>query len=377
MAMQYFNELKKKLFAEIIAVPEIVEGPYFASLDGLRAIGVLMVILYHFSANYFLRPFRLRINGDFGVDIFFVISGFLITTLLLKEKLKYGKISLKRFYIRRILRIVPAAYLFLIVLIILNSIFKFKIAGSSFLASFLFYKNLPYQDEPFTGHFWSLAAEVQFYLIFPFLLTLNINRYIVIVLSIVIAVPVISVLGFYCHPGFLYSNPFIHIITQIIMYSFWKGPFIILIGSLCAVFLFKGIIRIEKGKGNYFLSFLLLLLAITFSSTSFLFYSKYISEYVSAILIAWVILLNLSRNNFLSVILSNQGLVKIGVISYGLYIWQQLFIGNGTWQPWLKPFHNYPYAVLIVVKLVMVFSIAFISYYFVELKFLKIKTRYE
>ena len=161
------------------------------------------------------------------------------------------------------------------------------------------------------------------------------------------------------------------------MYSFWKGPFIILIGSLCAIFLFKGIIRIEKGKGNYFLSFLLLLIAITISSTSFLFYYKYISEYVSAILIAWVVLLNLSRNNFLSVILSSRALVKIGVISYGLYIWQQLFIGNGTWQPWMKPFHNYSYGALMIVKLIIVLLIAFISYYFVELKFLKIKTRYE
>jgi hypothetical protein len=82
------------------------------------------------------------------------------------------------------------------------------------------------------------------------------------------------------------------------MYSFWRGPFIILIGSLAAIFLFKGVIRIESRKINYFLSGLLLVIAITISTNSFLFYSKHLSEYLSAILIAWVILLNLNKSSF-------------------------------------------------------------------------------
>ena len=374
--MEYLQNLKKKLFTEITTIPEIVQGAYYPAMDGLRGIAIMMVILYHFGFNHFLRPFHMLINADFGVDIFFVLSGFLITTLLLKEKIKYGQISLKRFYARRALRIIPAAYLFLIVVIILVSIYKFRISTADFISSFLFYKNLPYQNEPFTGHFWSLAAEVQFYLIFPFLLALNINRYLLIVLSIVIVVPVISVLGYH-HTGFLFCNSIIHLLTKITMYIFWKGPFIILIGSLCAVLLFKGIIKIDKEKGNYLLSFILLTIAITISSTSFLFYSKYVSEYLSAILVGSVILLNLGKRNLLSAILGNRVLVKVGIISYSLYLWQQLFIGKQTWQPWLKPFHDYSPGALIAVKLVIVFLIGFVSYYFVELKFLKIKNKYE
>ena len=140
------------------------------------------------------------------------------------------------------------------------------------------------------GHFWSLAAEVQFYLIFPVLLTLNVNRYLVIIGSIVLTVPLISILGYY-HVGFLFGNHFIQMITKITMYTFWKGPFIILIGSLFAVLLFKGVIKVKKQGGNYLLSFILLIIAITIISTSFIFYTKYASEYLSAILTGWVILL--------------------------------------------------------------------------------------
>ncbi|MCR8561852.1 acyltransferase [Mucilaginibacter sp. BJC16-A38] len=374
--MGYLQRHKEKLFAEITTIPEIVRGSYFPALDGLRGVAVMMVILYHFGANRFLRPFHILINGDMGVDIFFVISGFLITTLLLKERVIYGRVSLKRFYIRRAFRIIPAAYLFLIVMIILALFFKYGVSASDFIASFLFYKNLPYWEEPYMGHFWSLAAEVQFYLIFPFLLTLNVNRYLVIIGSIVLVMPLISIMGYY-HADFLFSNHFIQMITKITMYTFWKGPFIILIGSLFAVLLFKGVIKIKKQGGNYLLSFILLIIAITISSTSFTFYTKYASEYLSAILIGWVILLNLGKRNLLSAVLGSQVLVKIGVISYSLYLWQQLFIGNRFRLQWVTHLHTTLPAVLILIKLASLFMIAFASYYFVEMRFLKIKYKYE
>ena len=334
-----------------------------------------MVIIYHFGANHFFRPFHFLFNGELGVNIFFVISGFLITTLLLKEKLKHGKVSFKRFYTRRALRIIPVAYLFLMGMIALNSIFKLGLTTSNFLSAGLFYKNVPFQSDDYIGHFWSLAAEVQFYLIAPYILISNVNRYCVLALSIIVLTLILSLLGFYC-PGFLHSNPIVYRITQACMYFFWNGPFVVLIGSLFAIFLFKGVIGIEKGSSNL-LSFLLLVIILTISNKLSLLYYKYISEFIAAILTGWIIVLSLRGRSLLSVILESRVLVKVGVISYSLYIWQELFIGTRTFPVWVQPFQSYPLWLFITLKLVCVFVIAFASYYLFESKFLRIKKRYE
>lgn len=88
---------------------------YVPALDGLRAIAVMLVLFTH--ANFFLGS-----NGFLGVDMFFVISGFLITTLLLEENNKKNKISLKAFYLRRTLRLFPALY-FLCILVFFYAVF--------------------------------------------------------------------------------------------------------------------------------------------------------------------------------------------------------------------------------------------------------------
>jgi peptidoglycan/LPS O-acetylase OafA/YrhL len=81
----------------------------FNSLDGLRCLSIVAVVWHH-VAGHWLSGVHLMSVGYLGVDFFFVISGFLITTLLLREKEKYGRISLKNFYMRRSLRIFPLYY---------------------------------------------------------------------------------------------------------------------------------------------------------------------------------------------------------------------------------------------------------------------------
>jgi peptidoglycan/LPS O-acetylase OafA/YrhL len=279
--LNLFKTIYNKLFAGITTVPVSLRANYYPGLDGLRGIAILIVVLAHVGLNRYLWQFKFYLVSNTGVHMFFVLSGFLITTLLLKEKLHTGRISLKHFYIRRALRILPVAYFFLVVLIILNQVYHLKISTADFIASFLFYKNLPMPNEPYTAHFWSLAVEEQFYITFPLLLFLNTNKYMLVAISIVVIVPLVAILN-NLGLGLLHNNATGQLVSKICMYAFWKGPVIILIGSLSAMLVFKGIITPERIKTNYFLSFILLVIAVAITEGNFPFYSKYISEYLSA-----------------------------------------------------------------------------------------------
>ncbi|MEI7824471.1 MAG: acyltransferase family protein [Chlorobiaceae bacterium] len=155
---------------------------YRPDIDGLRAIAVLAVLFFHTNVPWF--------NGGFvGVDVFFVISGFLITSILLKD-INEGNYSLARFYERRIRRIFPALYPVIAFTIIVGSFMldsiTYKSLSESVLGTALFYSNFVFANE--LGYFdvasmlkpllhtWSLAVEEQFYIVFPLLLVV-INRY--------------------------------------------------------------------------------------------------------------------------------------------------------------------------------------------------------
>jgi peptidoglycan/LPS O-acetylase OafA/YrhL len=152
---------------------------YRADIDGLRAIAVLFVLFFHLEIGLFS-------SGFVGVDVFFTISGFLITSIVLKECLK-GDFSFRKFYTRRALRLLPA-YLFLLVIVILfAALFMAPIAFGKFLqsaiASGFFVSNFYFLFEQggyFTTsaselpllHTWSLSVEEQFYLLMPIALIL-------------------------------------------------------------------------------------------------------------------------------------------------------------------------------------------------------------
>lgn len=148
----------------------------FGALDGLRAMSVIAVIWHHTSGRPGPEFFS---KGYFGVDFFFAISGFLITTLLLRERRKTGRISIRRFYVRRFFRIFPIYYIVLAIYVILVlATRQGTSAGDGFLANlpaFLSYTSNWFVDlshgDAVTFYFaWSLATEEQFYLFWPPLL---------------------------------------------------------------------------------------------------------------------------------------------------------------------------------------------------------------
>lgn len=155
---------------------------YRADIDGLRAIAVLVVIFFHAGIPGFS-------GGFVGVDVFFVISGFLITSIIVNE-IDEGKFSIARFYERRIRRIFPALFPVIVFTVVagafLYDFVSFKELGKSIVATTLFSSNIHFWHQ--AGYFdtesirkpllhtWSLAVEEQFYIVFPLLL-LAINRF--------------------------------------------------------------------------------------------------------------------------------------------------------------------------------------------------------
>ncbi len=151
---------------------------YIPSLDGWRGLSVISVVLYHGRNAFFddhSLPIRLSSHGNIGVDVFFAISGFLICGLLLNEYEREGTISLRRFYIRRCFRILPAYYAAIAGITALSIFGVIHVNCANLPSCLFFYRNyrLLGPDEAggfFTAHFWSLAIEEHFYLIWPALL---------------------------------------------------------------------------------------------------------------------------------------------------------------------------------------------------------------
>jgi peptidoglycan/LPS O-acetylase OafA/YrhL len=140
---------------------------YFAELDGLRALSILLVISIH-STDPLWAPFK----GNVGVTIFFVISGFIITTLLLREEDKSGRVRLGAFYARRAFRILPVYYLVLLAYIVLIGWLRVQPGADDLwkaLPYFVTYQNdFAHSNSGFSVT-WSLAIEEKFYLIWPLL----------------------------------------------------------------------------------------------------------------------------------------------------------------------------------------------------------------
>ncbi|HEV6955624.1 MAG TPA: acyltransferase, partial [Promicromonospora sp.] len=161
------------------ATPEKSIGPGFRpDIEGLRAVAIGLVLLYHGGLD--------QLTGGFvGVDVFFVISGFLITGLLIRELEKSGRISLPRFYARRAKRLLPATALVLVVTAVLTwltvSVIEWRTFGLDIVSAAAYVVNwrlaarsVDYLAEDVgvspVQHFWSLAVEEQFYIVWPLLL---------------------------------------------------------------------------------------------------------------------------------------------------------------------------------------------------------------
>ena len=319
-------------------------------------MAILLVIKSHLTGSFYDFPklgagrFPLRFTlGYLGVRIFFVISGFLITTLLLRETEKTGRISLKQFYIRRALRILPASYVFLLCLAAAVAIGILAIPKISFVASLFYFRNYLGNDW-YTGHLWSLSVEEQFYLIWPAIMVILGTRRALIAAACTL--PLADLMRMYrpetgfetnmdalacgcilaCMWGALGRNER----WQSFLRSgfFWVVPIAVLASNKLQ---FLGGIWLAAGIG-----IVNLLIAVCFER-----FVRYDQDVAGR-------LLNL------------RGVAFIGTLSYSLYLWQQPWIvsmgGHGIWQ-------TFP------LNLAMAGTCAVLSYTLIERPFLRLRDR--
>lgn len=329
---------------------------YRPEIDGLRAVAVLPVILFHAGFETFS-------GGYVGVDVFFVISGYLITGIIVEE-IEKGTFSLGHFYERRARRILPA--LFLVMLCCIPFAWKwmlpdqFKDFGQSLVAVSIFASNVLFWHE--SGYFshgaeekpllhtWSLAVEEQFYLIFPLLLLIlwRLGRF-----RIVCAIGLVAALSLLFSEWASRAYP---------VANFYLAPsrvWELFAGSLCVFF--------HRQYGGYRNDFLALSGILLVAVSIFLFtestrFPSFLA--VVPVLGTMLIILFADAETRTAQLLSSRILVGIGLVSYSAYLWHQPLFAFAR----IRSIHS-PDPVLFGILAIASFALAYLSWKYVERPF--------
>ena len=352
------------------------KSKYLPSIDSLRALAVLAVIIYHVDVNYL--P-----GGFLGVDLFFVLSGYLISSLIIKEFRKTGTVNLYNFYIRRARRLLPAVYFMitvgLVVMVLFNEVLLRKshldaIFGYIYSSNwwYIFHK-LDYFDSfgaqsPFK-HLWSLAIEEQFYMIFP-LLFLLVNRkkkskdgtyklnknFLYVVLGLILVSLIAHILLFD-----------INNISRIYFGTDTRA-FSLLVGVVGAILYPMERLHAKVTPQQNMLYSVVSLVSIATLITVMIYTSEYNTLLyrggflLVAILGLIVIISSGKQHTLMSRLLSFKPVVFIGKISYSLYLWHFPVLVLTT--P-VSEIGN-PNIFFVILRIVLTFAVAIVSYVFVE-----------
>lgn len=330
---------------------------------------------FFFDNKLFDRFSLIFFNGQVGVTIFFIISGFLITYLLLIEENKTGSISLKKFYFRRTIRIFPAYYFLLFVYFILQQVGILYFDKISWITSLTYTKQFGYGIGESTVHLWSLSVEEIFYLVWPFLFSQFRKKRNLIILIGIIAVTI----GRY----FEYRYP-----KPLLGNTIFSAGDALLIGCWFAT---RYQWMKQSVKKNYliplalFLIFSILLYAYTYHLESVanpnalmltvinyftpLFYAIFGNIGLVTIILMMLIIfssINIS-NKWWFTFLNSKVMSFIGKISYGIYLWQGLFTSN------IPFFRRFPIGILVL----FILGASLFSYFLIEKPLLQLKKKYE
>jgi peptidoglycan/LPS O-acetylase OafA/YrhL len=347
-------------------------------LDGLRAVSILFVVFAHLVMQqgspvheFFDGPpwdqpaFKFILYpGAWGVEMFFAISGFLITLLMLRERKRSGTISLRGFYTRRALRILPAYVVYLGAVAVFSRLETTTLTGKQWMASVSYTSNLYPTHWPLS-HTWSLSLEEHFYLLWPILLLfLGPRRALFLALPFVVLSPLVRLGAWAALDGLVYRDFFCTFATPIRADAIAVGC---CLAILCTSRYRPWLVRAGRVRFAGVIAPAGLLFASPFLLPQLLGeHSRHFENTADAILLAWVLLICLfGPQGPLRRVLTTRPMIGIGVLSYSLYLWHEFFIKDYP-DRWI---YRFPWNVLLM------FAAAVLSYSVIETPFLRWKDR--
>lgn len=358
------------------------EAVYLPGLNGLRAIAALAVVFSHITLSldrFGLNNKILGTNNEgnpmslnlaaYGVTIFFTLSGFLITFLLLKEK-ETSELKIKAFYIRRILRIWPLYYLYFAICMFTILWLDMPFSFSSVFFYIFLAANVPFilnNSLPFLTHYWSLGVEEQFYLFFPQLAKYSNKK--LLKVSILLILLLLSLKAVFWILDRKYGYPIPLLALSVTRFH------TMLIGVTGAILYYNKhplFYRISTHKGTQLISWFVILL-ITFNK--FHLASVIDGELVSVITV-FLIMGQITKTNQI-INLENAFCDFIGKISYGLYVIHPLLIFY--FSKLIGHFNTDSFIYYLFIYTLITLStviIAYLSYEYYEKRFLKLKSKY-
>ena len=353
---------------------------FLPGLNGLRAIAAIAVVISHttlamksFGLNW--SPFGTNPNGSpkgyllasYGVTIFFVLSGFLITYLLMLEKEK-KEINIKAFYVRRILRIWPLYYLYIALVLVTILVVKSGNVNWNSLVYYIFFTaNIPFIFNfaiPYLDHLWSIGVEEQFYLFWPWLIRKIKKNVVQFLIAIILIFNLIRVVLWFFFPGSFSA-----------IFSIVNRFDCMMIGGVGAILYFNKskifLTFFDNKKAQFIAVLILMLLVINKFHTNAI-----VDTFIVSIVSLTIIVGQINTKNRL-VNLNHSVFDFFGKISFGIYIYHPLiifylskFIKN------LNLKEGYKIGLVYAMVLFITVLIAYLSYTLYELRFIKLKNKF-